>query len=170
MLVVAELNSPILPRLSMVARFLVARNVMFSGKQTTAHKMADQLKNCINQRSRGFYSNCIHTAGSVWITDTITNVMIRYNKNNIKCNNYSGLPLDAAPERYQGRPYRLGLCNSLTHQARWKRKRCHSKSDFRLWQATYFSTKNLINKLAMNNKRLLIAAEFHFAHPVEKDS
>ena len=27
----------------MVARFLVARNVMFSGKQTTARKMADQL-------------------------------------------------------------------------------------------------------------------------------
>ena len=65
MLVVAELNSSILPRLGMVARFLVARNVMFSGKQTTAHKMADQLKNCINQRSHGFYSNCIHTAGSV---------------------------------------------------------------------------------------------------------
>ena len=32
----------------MVARFLVARNVMFSGKQTTVRKMADQLKNCIN--------------------------------------------------------------------------------------------------------------------------
>ena len=31
----------------MVARFLVARNVMFSGKQTTARNMADQLKNCI---------------------------------------------------------------------------------------------------------------------------
>ena len=77
--VVAELNSSILPRLGMVARFLVARNVMFSGKQTTAHKMADQLKNCINQRAHGFYSNRIHTAGSVWITDTITNVMIHYN-------------------------------------------------------------------------------------------
>ena len=51
-----------------------------------------------------------------------------------------------------------------------KRKRCHPKSDFRLWQATYFSTKNPINKLAMNNRRLLIAAEFHFVHPVEKDS
>ena len=48
MLVVAELNSSILPRLGMVARFLVARNVMFSGKQTTARKMADQLKNFIN--------------------------------------------------------------------------------------------------------------------------
>ena len=32
------------------------------------------------------------------------------------------------------------------------------------------STKNQINKLAMNNRRLLIAAEFHFVHPVEKDS
>ena len=32
-------------------------------------------------------------------------------------------------------------------------------------------TKNQINKLAMNNRRLLqIAAEFHFVHPVEKES
>ena len=31
------------------------------------------------------------------------------------------------------------------------------------------STKNPINKLAMNDRRLLIAAEFHFVHPVEKD-
>ena len=40
--------------------------------------MADQLKNCINQRAHWFYSDRIHTAGSVWITDTITNVMIHY--------------------------------------------------------------------------------------------
>ena len=32
------------------------------------------------------------------------------------------------------------------------------------------STKNQINKLTMNNRRLLIAAEFHFVHPVEKES
>ena len=51
-----------------------------------------------------------------------------------------------------------------------KRKRCHPKSDFRLWQVTNFSTKNPINKLAINNRRLLIAAEFHFVHTVEKDS
>ena len=51
-----------------------------------------------------------------------------------------------------------------------KRTQCHPKSDFRLWQATYFSTKNPIKKLAMNNRRLLIAAEFHFVHSVEKDS
>ena len=31
-----------------------------------------------------------------------------------------------------------------------------------------YSTKNPINKLAMNNRRLLIATEFHFVHPVEK--
>ena len=42
-------------------------------------------KNCINQRAHGFYSNRIHTAGSVWITDTITNVMIHYNTSPQKC-------------------------------------------------------------------------------------
>ena len=41
-------------------------------------------------------------------------------------------------------------------------------SDFA--KATYFSTKNPINKLAMNNRRLLIAAEFPFVHSVENDS
>ena len=34
----------------------------------------------------------------------------------------------------------------------------------------YFSTKNPINKLAMKNRTLLIAAEFHFVHSAEKDS
>ena len=41
-------------------------------------------------------------------------------------------------------------------------------SDFA--KAKYFSIKNPINKLAMNNRRLLIAAEFHFLHLVKKDS
>ena len=45
-----------------------------------------------------------------------------------------------------------------------KRKRCDPKWDFRLWQATYFSTKNPLNKVATNNRRLLIAAEFHFLY------
>ena len=60
--------------------------------------------------------------------------------------------------------------STLTHQARWKTKTMPSKSDFRLWQLMYFSTKN---QLPMNNRRLLnwlLAAEFHFVHPVEKDS
>ena len=39
-------------------------------------------------------------------------------------------------------------------------------SDFDKW-CINFSTKN---QLAMNNSRLLIAAEFHFEHPVETDS
>ena len=43
----------------------VEPRVMFTGKQTTARKMADQLKNCINQGAHGFYSNRIHIAGSV---------------------------------------------------------------------------------------------------------
>ena len=54
MLVVAELNSSILPRLGMVARFLVAGNVMFSGKQTTARKMADQLTTVLIKEHMGF--------------------------------------------------------------------------------------------------------------------
>ena len=39
-------------------------------------------------------------------------------------------------------------------------------SDFDKW-CINFSTKN---QLVMNNRRLLIAAEFHFVQPVEKDS
>ena len=41
-----------------------------------------------------------------------------------------------------------------------KQKRCHPKSDNRLWQATHFSTKNPINKPAMSKRRLLVAAVF----------
>ena len=35
-----------------------------------------------------------------------------------------------------------------------------------LWQATYFSTKNPIIKLAITEDSLLLAAEFHFVNPV----
>ena len=38
----------------MVARFLVARNVMFSGKQTTERKMADQLRTVLIKEHMGF--------------------------------------------------------------------------------------------------------------------
>ena len=42
-------------------------------------------------------------------------------------------------------------------------KRCHHKTDFRwLGKAEHFSTKNPINKPAMNNKRILIADVSHF--------
>ena len=68
-------------------------------------------------------------------------------------------------------------CNNTTQritllliQRGEKQKRYHPKSDFQLCQAAHFSTKNSINKPAMNNRRLLIAAVFHFVHPVGKDS
>ena len=77
---------------------------------------------------------------------------------------------DAANESYQVRPESLEAFKLLLRIKQGeKRKRCHKKSDFRLWQATHFSTKNPINKPAVNNRRLLIAAVFHFVHPVEKD-
>ena len=42
-------------------------------------------------------------------------------------------------------------------------KRCHHKTGFRwLGKAEHFSTKNPINKPAMKNKRIFIAAVFHF--------
>ena len=40
-------------------------------------------------------------------------------------------------------------------------------SDFDKWR---ISQPKPNNKLAMNNRRLLIAAEFHFVQPEEKDS
>ena len=86
------------------------------------------------------------------------------------CNNYSGLPFEMqllkAIKKGQNR---LRDFSTRIQQGE-KRKRCHPKSDFQLWQAAHFSTKNSINKPAMNNRRLLIAAVFHFMHPVEKDS
>ena len=36
--------------------------------------------------------------------------------------------------------------------------------------ASLIQKKKTINKLAMDNRRLLIVAVFHFVYPVEKDS
>ena len=58
----------------------------------------------------------------------------------------------------------------LPSYASSKEKNENDAIRIRLWQATHLSTKNLINKLAMNNRRLLVTAVFHFVHPVEKDS
>ena len=70
---------------------------------------------------------------------------------------------DAAPESYQKTRESLENFESslirIKQGEKRKRKRCHPN----------FSTKNPIHKLAMNNRRLLIAAVFHFVHPVEKD-
>ena len=58
----------------------------------------------------------------------------------------------------------------FTHQPRWKTKTMPSKIGFPTLTSTDLSTEKVINKLSMNNRRLLIAAVFHFVHPVEKDS
>ena len=78
---------------------------------------------------------------------------------------------DAAPESYDLRPESLETfepsyaSNKVKNENDAIRNRI---SDFA--KATYFSTKNPINKPAMNNRRLLMAAVFHFAHPVLKTS
>ena len=78
---------------------------------------------------------------------------------------------DASPESYQVRPESLEAFEPSYASSKVKKgKRCHPKSDFGLRQATHLSTKKTINKLTMNNTRLLIAAVFHFVHPVEKES
>ena len=59
-----------------------------------------------------------------------------------------------SPERYQVRPVSL-----QTLQPSYASSKVKNKND---------AIKNPIKKLAMNNRRLLIAAEFHFVHPVEK--
>ena len=73
---------------------------------------------------------------------------------------------DAAPERYQVRPESLETFKPSYASSKVK----NDNNAIQNSQATYFSTKNPINKPAMNNRRLLIAAVFHFVHPVEKDS
>ena len=87
-----------------------------------------------------------------------------------RISSYSGLPF----EMHWKLPSKARIASDFSTLLRIKqgekRKRCHSEIDKR---RQYFSTKNPINslnKLAMNNRRLLIAAEFHFVHSVEKDS
>ena len=79
---------------------------------------------------------------------------------------------DAAPESYQVRPESLETFEPpyTSNKVKNENDAIPAKSDFRLWQATHLSTKNPINKPAMNNSRLLITAVFHFVYPVEKDS
>ena len=84
---------------------------------------------------------------------------------------YSGLPVEM--QLLKASKYgqnRLSLLNPLTHKARRQTKMMPFEIGFPMtWtSAAHFSTKNPINKPAMNNRR--IAAVFHFVHPVEKDS
>ena len=89
----------------------------------------------------------------------------------MKYNNYLSLPFEKQPWKVSSKAsIASDFATLLRIKQGKKRKRCYPKSDFRLWQVTYFSTKNPINKLAVNKRRLLIAAEFHFVHPEENDS
>ena len=84
-------------------------------------------------------------------------------KTNIKYKNYLGLPFEIHLLKAIKEPsYALSKVKNENDAIR------NRITEF--WQATYFSTKNPINKPAMNNRRLLKAAVFHFVHPVEKDS
>ena len=68
-------------------------------------------------------------------------------------------------ESYQGRPKLLETFKpSYAFKQGEKQKRRYPKSDYRIL------TSDAINKPAMNNRRLLIEAVFHFVHPVEKGS
>ena len=65
-------------------------------------------------------------------------------------------------ENYQVRPESLQTFQPLTHEARWKTM--PSEIGFPTLTSGVFLNQKPRNKLAMNNKRLLIAAEFHFVH------
>ena len=70
---------------------------------------------------------------------------------------------DAAPERHQVRPESLEPFkrNPLTHQVRWKTKTMPYEIGFpMILTSGAFLTINLINKPAMNYRRILIAAVF----------
>ena len=91
------------------------------------------------------------------------------------CSRRDSLPAQAyhsrCTENYQVRPESLQTFQPSYASSKVKNENDAIRnriSDFA--KATYFSTKNPINKLAMNNRRLLMAAEFHFVHSVENDS
>ena len=92
-------------------------------------------------------------------------------KTNIKYNNYSGLPFEVQFLK----AIKEGHSCLETFKPSYALSKVKNENDTipnritEFWQATHFSTKNPINKPAMNN-RLLIAALFHFVHSVEKDS
>ena len=76
--------------------------------------------------------------------------------------------LKRSPYKVQVRPKLLQAFQS----SKVKNENESMSSEIRLPTLTsdVFLTKNPMNKLAMNNRRLLIAAQFHYVHPVEKDS
>ena len=91
-------------------------------------------------------------------------------KTNIKYNTIR----DSLPESYQGRPQLLETFNPSYAPSKVKNENDAIRNRITVFSIIYkrriSQPKNPVNKPAMNNKRLLIAAVFHFVHPEEKDS
>ena len=158
----------------------------FTARIITKYSLERFLSICGEKMSKGFLKFCKLISNLILgqiIVSNLTNVyklnsrinyarlhQIRYKKrtpNTIITQAYHS----RCTEIYQVRPESLQTFQPSYTSSKVKNENdAIPKSDFRLWQATYFSTINPINKLTMNNRRLLIAVEFHFVHTVEKDS
>ena len=90
----------------------------------------------------------------------------------MKYNNYSGLPFEMQLESHQVRPETLAWDLSTPLQI----EQVKNENDAIRNRISDFDKRRIsqpktpINKPAINDRRLLIAAEFHFVHPVYKDS
>ena len=90
-------------------------------------------------------------------------------KTNTKYNNYPGLPFEMQLLKVLSKASIASDFSTLfTHQARWKTKTMPSKIGF-LTLTSDRSLNQNTNKQTIH-EWLLIAAVFHFVHPVEKDS
>ena len=153
-------------------------DLSFTARIITKYSLERFLSICGQKMSKGFLKFCKLISNLILgqiIVSNLTNVQklnSRINnarlhkldiKTNTKYNNYPGLPFEMQLLKVLSKASIASDFSTLfTHQARWKKKTVPSDIGFlrfRLWQVTYFSTKNPINKLAMNNRRLLIAAE-----------
>ena len=93
-------------------------------------------------------------------------------KTNIKYNNYSGFTIqDSLPESYQGRPRLLETFNpSYAFKSNVKTKTMPSEIELQNFTSEAFLNQKPSKQSSHDNRRLLIAAVFHFVHPEEKYS
>ena len=78
---------------------------------------------------------------------------------------------DAAPESYQLVPESLETFQPSYASSKAKNENDPSEIRFPTLRSGAFLNQKFNKQMnVMNNRRLLIAAIFHFAHPVEKDS
>ena len=92
-------------------------------------------------------------------------------KNEHQVQQLPGLTIrDAAPESYEVRPESLETFEPSYASSKVKNENDAIRNRISDFDKRRISQpKKPINKLAMNNRRLPIAAAFHFVHPVEKD-